>query len=49
MVGVLGRDDPEAFRIVVHDICGEFGLDATVTLQVGSFSVRFFRPSDTDA
>jgi hypothetical protein len=49
VVGVLGCDDLEAFRGVVRDICDEFGLDAALTVQIGSFSVRFFRPSDTDA
>ncbi|MBV9357537.1 MAG: hypothetical protein JO023_18650 [Chloroflexi bacterium] len=48
VVGVLGRDDPDALRMVVRDICDEFGLDATVGLQLGSFSVRFFRPSNTE-
>jgi hypothetical protein len=43
VVGVLGRDDVEAFRALVHDIADEYGLDATVTLKVGSFSVRFER------
>ncbi len=48
VVGVLGRDDLDAFRRAVRHICDELGLDATVGVQVGSFSVRFFRPSNTD-
>jgi hypothetical protein len=43
VVGVLGRDDIEAFRTLVQDIADEYGLDATVTVKVGSFSVRFER------
>jgi hypothetical protein len=43
VVGVLGRDDVEAFRALVHDIANEYGLAATVTVKVGSFSVRFER------
>jgi hypothetical protein len=43
VVGVLGRDDLEAVRALVHDIADEYGLDATVTVKVGSFSVRFER------
>jgi len=44
VVGVLGRDDVDAFRSLVHNIVQEFGLEATVKLKVGSFSVRFYRP-----
>jgi hypothetical protein len=43
VVGVLGRDDAEAFRTLVRDIADEYGLDARVTVNVGSFSVRFER------
>jgi hypothetical protein len=45
VVGVLGRDDVDEFRALVQDIAEEFGLDASVTLKAGSFSVRFSRPS----
>jgi hypothetical protein len=48
VVGVLGRDDLDAFRVLVREICDELGLDATVSVQVGSFSVRFSRPRNTD-
>jgi len=47
VVGVLGPDDVDAFRSLVHNIVQEFGLEATVKLNVGSFSVRFYRP-ETD-
>jgi hypothetical protein len=47
VVGVLGSDDLDAFRALVHNIVQEFGLEATVKLKVGSFSVRFYRP-ETD-
>ena len=47
VVGVLGRDDVDALRSLVHTIVQEFGLEATVKLKVGSFSVRFYRP-ETD-
>ena len=43
VVGVLGRDEVEAFRALVRDIADEYGLAATVTVKVGSFSVRFER------
>ena len=43
VVGILGRDNVEAFIALVHDIADEYGLDATVTVKVGSFSVRFER------
>jgi hypothetical protein len=45
VVGVLGRDDPDAFRSLVSDISHEYGLDATVKIQLGSYFVRFSRPS----
>ena len=44
VVGVLGRDDVDAFRSLVADISAEYGLEATVKLQEGSYSVRFSRP-----
>jgi hypothetical protein len=47
VVGVLGSDDLDAFRSLVHGIVQEFGLEATVKPKVGSFSVRFNRP-ETD-
>ena len=47
VVGVLGRDDADAFRSLVADISEAYGLDSTVTLQQGSYSVRFSRPSGT--
>jgi hypothetical protein len=43
VVGALGRDDVEAFRALVRDIADEYGLDASVTVNVGPFSVRFRR------
>jgi hypothetical protein len=51
VVGALGRDDIEAFRSRVRTIADEYGLAATVTIKVGSFSVRFERyaPSDLSA
>ena len=45
VVGVLGSDDVDTFRSLVADICDQYGLDATVKIQVGSYSVRFSRPS----
>jgi len=47
VVGVLGRDDVDAFRSLVADISEEYGLEATVKVQVGSFSVRFSHTPDT--
>ena len=44
VVGVLGCDDVDAFRSLVADISEEYGLEATVKLQQGSYSVRFSRP-----
>jgi hypothetical protein len=44
VVGVLGRDDADAFQSLVADIGEEYGLDATVKIRAGSFSVRFSRP-----
>ena len=43
VVGVLGVDDLDAFRSLVHNIAQDFGLEATFRLKVGSFSVRFCR------
>ena len=45
VVGVLGSDDVDAFRSLVADVNAEYGLEATVKIQVGSYSVRFSRPS----
>jgi hypothetical protein len=45
VVGVLGSDDVDTFRSLVADISDEYGLEATVKIQVGSYSVRFSRPS----
>jgi hypothetical protein len=42
-VGVLGRDDVDAFKAMVAEICDEFGLDARVRIHGGTFSVRFTR------
>jgi hypothetical protein len=47
VVGVLGRDDVDAFRSLVAEISEEYGLEAKVKLQVGSYSVRFSRPPST--
>src|ERR1700730_6289654 len=44
VVGVLGSDDQDAFRSQVSAIAEEYGLEARVRLQVGSYSVRFSRP-----
>jgi hypothetical protein len=47
VVGVLGRDDVDVFRALVHNIGQEFGLEAAVKLKASSFSVRFSRlPAD---
>jgi hypothetical protein len=43
VIGVLGCDDADEFRSLVQDIAEEFGLDASVTLKRGSYSVRFSR------
>src|SRR5713101_9320651 len=45
VVGVLGRDDEDAFRSLVKDICDEYDLEARVKIQGGSYSVRFSRRS----
>jgi len=47
VVGVLGRDDVDAFHSLVAEISEEYGLEATVKTQLGSYSVRFGRPSTT--
>jgi hypothetical protein len=44
VVGMLGLDDLAAFRALVQEIVDDFDLEATVKLQLGSFSVRFSRP-----
>jgi hypothetical protein len=46
VVGVLGCDDVDAFRALVSDIGEEYGLEATVKIQLGSYSVRFSRSPD---
>jgi hypothetical protein len=43
VVGVLGADDVNAFEVLVAEIADEFGLDASIRLRIGSFSVRFSR------
>ena len=49
VVGVLGRDDENAFQALVTEISDALELDARVRLHVGSFSVRFTRRADADA
>jgi hypothetical protein len=44
VVGVLGRDDIDAFRALVQKITEDFDLAATVKMKLGSFSVRFSHP-----
>jgi hypothetical protein len=44
IVGSLLTNDHEDFETLVADIAEEFGLDATIRLWAGSFSVRFCRP-----
>ncbi len=46
VIGVLGADDLPAFRALVADIAEEFGVDASIRLHVGSFSVRFAHHPD---
>src|ERR1700682_58405 len=46
VVGVLGRDDIDAFRSLVACITEECGLEATVKISGGSFSVRLSRRVD---
>jgi len=43
VVGVLGLDDADAFRSLVAEIGADYGLEATVKINVGSYSVRFHR------
>jgi hypothetical protein len=45
VVGILGRDDAAAFEALVADIAEDFGLETRIQMHVGSFSVRFSRPS----
>jgi hypothetical protein len=47
VVGVLGRDDVDAFRSLVADLSAEYGLEATVKLHQGTYSVRFSRALNT--
>ena len=46
VVGVLGRDDHDAFHALLAEIENEQDLDANVRLHVGSYSVRFSRRAD---
>jgi DNA-binding response OmpR family regulator len=43
VVGTLGRDDEELFRELVEEMAEEYALHASITLNNGSFSVRFER------
>jgi hypothetical protein len=43
VVGVLGRDDQDAFMSLVDAIADEYGIESHVRLNGGSFSVRFSR------
>lgn len=45
VVGVLGRDELPAFQAFVKCLVDEFGLEASVRVHGGSFSVRLCRPS----
>jgi hypothetical protein len=45
-VGVIDEDDVDDLRRLVQDIAEELGLDASVRLKTGSFSVRFSRKTD---
>lgn len=47
VVGVLGGDDVDAFRALVAEISDEYGLEATLKLYQGSYSVRLSRPGST--
>jgi hypothetical protein len=47
VVGVLGGDDVDAFRALVAEISDEYGLEATLKLHQGSYSVRLSRPGST--
>jgi hypothetical protein len=46
VVGVLGRDDQDAFNTLLAEIASEHDLDARVRLHVGSYAVRFSRRTD---
>jgi hypothetical protein len=48
VVGVLGRDDVDAFQALLSRISDEFGLDARLRINVGSYSVRFSRRAPAD-
>jgi hypothetical protein len=49
VVGVLGCDDVDAFRSLVSEISEEYGVEATMRIQLGSYSVRFSRCSGAAA
>jgi hypothetical protein len=42
-IGVLGRDDVEAFLALVADVAEEFGVEARATIRGTTYSVRFTR------
>jgi hypothetical protein len=46
VVGVLGRDDADAFNRLVAEIGDESDLDTDVRLHVGSYAVRFSRRAE---
>ena len=46
VVGVLGRDDVDAFTRLVAEIGDESDLDTSVRLHVGSYAVRFSRRAE---
>ena len=46
VVGVLGRDDVDAFNRLVAEIGAESDLDTDVRLHVGSYAVRFSRRAE---
>ncbi|MBV9356937.1 MAG: hypothetical protein JO023_15600 [Chloroflexi bacterium] len=41
VVGIIGADDLTSFECLVDELAGEFELEATTEIGVGSFSVRF--------
>jgi hypothetical protein len=45
VVGVLGYDDVDAFRSLVMNISADYGLEPTVTIRDGAYSVRLSRRS----
>jgi hypothetical protein len=51
VVGVVGRDAGEigTFRTLVQDLADEYGLDATLEINIGSFSVRFTRHDEKES